>query len=101
MTTEQIVRWFLDPAAWLIAGIGFGLIEVMLPTYFFLGVGLAAIELAPVIWLFGDGIAATGFPVSFPLAMLGILAALNWWGIRVYMPYRGRNQDGNDDINKY
>lgn len=101
MTTETLIRWFLDPIAWLVAGIAFALFEALLPTYFFLGMGLAAIELAPVIWIFGDAIGATGFPVSLPLAMLGVLTAVNWWAIRVFMPYRGRNQDAEDDINKY
>ena len=101
LETDLWIRWFLDPVAWLIAGVAFGIIEVLLPTYFFLGLGLAAWELALVMVFFSDAFAASGFPLSLPLAMLGLLAVGNWWLMRTFMPYRGRNQDGADDINQY
>ncbi len=98
---ELVTRWVLDPFAWMIAGVVFALVEIVLPTYFFLGMGLAAFELALIMWVFGGLFAASGYPLALSMALLAVLTVANWWGIQRFLPYRGRTRDQADDINDY
>ena len=99
--SELLTRWVLDPFAWMIAGVAFALVEMVLPTYFFLGMGLAGFELGIIVWLSGGFIEMTGQPVAVTLAMLAVFTLVNWLLIQRFLPYRARNRDLNDDINEY
>lgn len=99
--SELITRWVLDPFAWMIAGVAFGLIEVVLPTYFFLGMGIAGFEVAIIVWLFGGFIEMSGQAVAITALLLALGSVANWFLIQRFLPYRGRNRELNDDINDY
>ncbi len=101
MIDEMIAKWVLDPFAWLIAGVVFGLIEIVLPTYFFLGMGLAGAEMAIVVWLFGGTLMETGYPFAVSLVLLALFTAVNWFVIKTFLPYRNRDGDQSRDINDY
>jgi len=98
---ELLTRWVLDPFAWMIAGVAFGLVEMVLPTYFFLGMGLAGFELALMVWMGGGFLEMTGQAVAITLALLALLTVANWLLIQRFLPYRARNRELNDDINDY
>jgi len=99
--SDLIARWVLDPFAWAIAGLLFAAIEVALPGYFFLGLGLAGIEVAIVIWLLGGVLAATGYPLAMALVLLAVLTVANWYLIKTFLPYHARGADQANDINDY
>jgi len=101
MFDEMISKWMLDPFAWAIAGVVFGMIEIVLPTYFFLGMGLAGIEMALVVWVFGGALAATGYPFAISLVLLAGFTAANWFAIKKFLPYRDREGDQSRDLNDY
>lgn len=98
---DLFVRWMLDPFAWAIAGIVFAAVEVVLPGYFFLGLGLAGIEVALIVWIFGGLLAATGYPFAIALLLLAVLTAANWFLIKRFLPYHARGADQANDINDY
>ncbi len=98
---EYIARWVLDPFAWMIAGVAFGLIEIILPTYFFLGMGLAGFEVGILVWLFGGFLEMSGQAVAITALLFALGTVGNWFLIRRFVPYRGRDQELKDDINEY
>jgi len=99
--SDLIARWVLDPFAWAVAGVVFAAIEVVLPGYFFLGMGIAGIEVALVVWLFGGVLTASGYPLALSLVLLASLTVANWFLIKRFLPYHDRNADQAQDINDY
>ena len=81
---------------WVVAGVGLGILEVVVPGFIFLGFAIGAVATGALIWL---GLLGATLPVLLLVFALASLAA--WFGLRrLFGLKRGQAKLWDKDINE-
>lgn len=84
------MQWWM----WIIAGLGIGMLELMLPGYIFLGFAIGAVLLGGALWL------GVSLGLAAQLAVWAVVSLIAWLGLRAVLPYqRGEVKHWKNDIN--
>jgi membrane protein implicated in regulation of membrane protease activity len=80
---------------WVVAGLGLGVLEVILPGYIFAGFAVAAVLTGGLVWL---GVLGGSLPLA--LAVFAVLSVACWLGLRrAFGRNRGEVKVWDRDIN--
>lgn len=86
--------WWAAWWVWVVAGFAFGVLEVILPGYVFLGFAVGAVLTGALV---GLGILGS---LTFTLAVFAVLSLLAWLGLRrVLGRHEGQVKVWDRDIN--
>ena len=80
---------------WVVAGIGFGILEIFAPGFFFLGFGIGAALAGGLLWLSPE------IGLSVLLLTFAVLSLVAWLGLRRMVGVReGQVKIWDRDINE-
>lgn len=81
---------------WIVAGLGLGMLEVVLPGYIFAGFAVAAVLTGALVWL---GVFAGSLPAA--LAVFALISVGAWAGLRwLFGKNLGETKVWDRDINE-
>ena len=81
--------------AWIAAALVFGILEVLAPSFIFLGFALSALALGLWIWVIG-----TTLSPALLIAIFALLALVAWLGLRALFKLpKGQVKTFDHDIN--
>ena len=88
-----------EPWVWLVAGLCLAFLEILLPSYVFLGFAIGAGATGGLLWILGAG-SGLGHSVSLLSLVFAVLSLASWLGLRhVLGVRRGQVKTFDHDIN--
>ncbi|MEO1139808.1 MAG: hypothetical protein AAFW87_10160 [Pseudomonadota bacterium] len=89
------MEWWSLWWVWLCAALALGILEVLVPSYIFLGIAVGAAIMAGVV------VVAPGLGIAFLMAIFGALSLVSWLVLRrVFRSPDDQTRVIHEDVNK-
>ncbi|MEN3951441.1 hypothetical protein [Iodidimonas sp. SYSU 1G8] len=92
--------YFLHPVAWLTVGLIFGVIEVLVPGYLFLGFATGAIFMSAILFMGAEGLFTGLGGLAYLIAFYAAISLASWFLLRKVLKAGADARKVERDINE-